>query len=72
MDNAVQMILDECLDLCRELESLIQEDIDEVAHSVTGEILEQYTEAARDVTELVADMKNRIHVLFNLYYRLFQ
>lgn len=52
-----------CIDLCEELEHLLQRDLEEISHSMTGEVCKVYQESVLDTMERVQKLKHQIVLL---------
>ena len=55
--------LERCEELCTKLEQLFQQDTDEIALSVTGEIYDAYINSATEVMQSVVELKRNIMLL---------
>ena len=55
--------LDDCMESCRRLEQLLQQDADEIALSVSGEICDVYVDSVNEAIETTKRLKSQIMLL---------
>ena len=63
MEPNVFMELCNSLELCEKLKSLFQEDLDEIAHCITGEVHTAYAAAVQDAIEILDEVRRQITLL---------
>ena len=55
--------LEECIMLCKRLEQQLQQELDELYLSVTGEIHDAYADSVGDMMQSVAEIRHKIMLL---------
>ena len=65
MDMMVQLQLQECLEQCNQIETLLQEHREEINRCMSGQVQEAYTNALRQAETMADELKARIRELCN-------
>lgn len=65
MDYTALYNLQECIELCRQLEHRIQEHREEAARAMSGEVFEQYAELTVRIGNQVEDLEAELRKLHN-------
>ena len=65
METEILLELSECIALCRKLDALLEEDKEEMAHCISGEVYDEYVITIRETKKVVSKFKNRLSSLYD-------
>ena len=63
MENALIHELNKCVDICIRLERMFQQDVEDIASIVTGDVYDAYKQSVNSTREATTTLKQKIMLL---------